>query len=587
MKPGQVMALAGTVATVVATWPLTWPGEALVQQNVDGYGSAWLIWRAGTAEGLEHLLWIDTLLYAGVAPLLAHLGPVSGFHVASWLGVAMGVWVSEWVAHHRFEVPRPASLAAGLAFGLSPLAGTALTEGHAPMLLGTGLPLLLGALLATPDGRRLRWALWVTLAGCLCALQSGYVGVLAAVLVGVVGAGLRRPLWAVALLASVPAWLYAQEALGGVGMDALLSARGRVAGLVSSVTAADNLAGVPPGADLVFYGVRAPLLWTLLVFGVVVPLVRRDRRCYPLVACGLLAVLLAFGDRIALTAFPGEHQQLRTGAPWGWIQHWVPLLDSFRFPSRFLWIWYLCAGLAAARSFAWLLPRRSGLLVLLLFAETTLVGMRPTAPRRTLAAIPSAYDVLTPEDRVLDVWPWFPESLALRLLNLSCYYQTGHGAQLPHDCLTVRASESPFRDQVEGLLPAMLRDDPPRALAVLAGRGVTHVALHLDAFSPSGQDRLRSRLSQWWGAPLAESRDGGEVVVLYRVRQARRHHLAEAVERPPKRLHLPARRCPEDGMCGNVATRPEPPRDPVPPWGLPALAGLLAGGLVVGRRRWR
>jgi len=580
VKPGLRMALWGLVATVIGTWPLASPGEALVQRNVDGYGSAWLVWRsAAEGLGLGHLEWIDTLLFGLVAPLLAPLGIVTAYHLVTFFGVLLAVLVTEQVAHHLFTVPRPASLAAGVAFGLSPLAGTAIAEGHGGMLLGAGLPLLLGALEWDPAGRRLRWALAVTAAGTICALQSGYFAVLAALVVLVYGGLRRRPLWLLALVAAAPAYYYVAFALGGLGLAEVTEATGRVSGLVATVATADNLAGIPPGFDQGFYHVRYPLLWTLLAFGLVVPLLRRERSDLPLLVCGVVAALLALGTRAQVTAFHGDFESMRTGAPWGWIRHWIPPLSLFRFPSRFLWIWYLCVGVAAARSLAWLLPRRTMTLVALVFVEAMVLGMRPLEPRQTLAAVPSAYEVLQPEDVVLDLWPWFPDSLALQLLNISCYYQTGHAAQLPYECLTIKTSDSPFRGQIDGLLPAILEDTPPRANAILAGGKVTHVAVHVDAFSPSGRARLRERLGTWWGRPIASSRDGGETVEIYRVRKGRRSPVTPL--QPTAGSEPLERGCPAHAMCRNGASMVLPSPDPVPLWVLPSLAGVLGLGFLL------
>jgi hypothetical protein len=566
----------------VGTWPLIWPAGGLVQRNADAYGSAWLIWAAGSQQTVQSLQWADTLLFGLFAYLAAPLGAVAGYHLLTLIGVLASVVVTEQVALRVFEVRRPASLIAGFAFGLSPLAGTGLAEGHGGLLFGVGLPLLLGALEVRPGNRPWRWAFLVVAAGCLCALQSGYFAVMAALVVAVYGAARRRPLWRIACVAVLPALAYWGVVFGGLDSA---SASERVTGLVSVSAAADTLAGIPPGFDLNWYHVRFPLLWTLLAFGLVLPLARREGPDVALVLVALCAVGLSLGDRAYLTTFPGEFAEMRTGSPWGWIRHWAPPLKLFRFPSRFLWVWYLAGGMAAARLASWLLPGRSGWLVALVAGETLLVGMRPLEPRRTLAQVPSAYQVLEPEDTVLDLWPWYPNSISLPVLNINCYYQTQHEARLPYPCLTVSTPQSPLRAQVDGLVAAILANSPTRAMAIMQKDGISHVAWHSDAFETESRARVGRVLEHWWGPRLAKSRDGGETIVMYRV------GTAEPAPESPRSLPIePAqvdRNCPDYAMCRVRPTTVVEPPDPLPLVVLPAMAGvgLLLLPLAVRRRR--
>jgi len=560
--------------TVVGTWPLAWPDGALVQRNADAYGSAWLIWSAGTQDVAATLEWADTLLYGLLAPLVAPLGAATGYHVLTLLGVFLSVAVTERVAHQIFEVRRPASLIAAIAYGLSPLSGTGLAEGHGGLLFGPGLPLLFGALERRPGSRPWQWAGWVTAAGCLCALQSGYFAVMAGLTVGVYGGARRRPLWRIVPIALGPALVYWVVVFGGLDPS---SAADRVSGLVSTFSALDTLAGVPPGFDLAWYHIRHPLLWTLLAFGAALPLARREGPDTALVLVGVTAVVLSLGERAYVTTFPGEFSDLRTGSAWGWIRHWASPLKLFRFPTRFLWIWYLAAGLGAARLAAWLLPGRAHWLVALVLGETLLVGMRPLEPRRTVAAIPSAYDALTPQDTVLDLWPWYPNSVSLQVLNISCYYQTRHQAQLPFSCLTVSTPQSPLRTQVDGVVAALLANAPDRALEVLAQDDITHVAWHSDAFEQDGREDVGRILEHWWGPPVARSRDGGETIVLYRAGPAEPAPERPSVTASPDAAVLDDN-CPSYAMCRVRPGGSAEPGDPLPLWVLPVTA---AGGLIL------
>lgn len=569
--------------TVVGTWPLVWPAGGLVQRNADAYGSAWLIWSAGTQDVAGTLAWADTLLFGMLAPLAAPFGAATGYHLLTFLGVLVSVVVTERVAHQVFDVRRPASLIAAGAYGLSPLVGTGLAEGHGGLLLGPGLPLLFAALERRPAQTPWRWAGWVVGAGTLCALQSGYFAVMAALVVGVYGGARRRPIWRIAPLALGPALVYWIVVFGGLDPSA---ASERVSGLVSTFTTLDTLAGIPPGFDLGWYHVRYPLLWTLLAFGVALPLARREGPDSALVLVALTAVVLSLGERAYVTVFPGSFEDLRTGSAWGWIRHWAPPLKLFRFPSRFLWVWYLAGGLGAARLASWLLPGRSHWLVALVLGETLLVGMRPLEPRRTLAEIPSAYDVLTPDDTVLDLWPWYPNSISLHVLNISCYYQTRHQAQLPFSCLTVSTPQSPLRTQVDGVIAAVLANSPERALEVLAQDGITHVAWHADAFERDGRLAVGRVLDAWWGPPLARTRDGGETIALYAVGPAEPAP-ARVAAQPTPGLSVDDN-CPSYAMC---RVRPETTAELGDPTPLALLPLMAAGGLLLlpfaARRRRR
>ena len=555
---------------VLASWPLARPAGQLVQRNADGYGSAWLVWRLGEGGSLGDLQFVDTLLFGLLAPLVAPFGPALGYHLVTLLALVLGVVVAERVAARVFGSPWPASLVAGLAFGLSPLAGTALAEGHGGMLLGAGLALLLGALEREPGERPWRWAALVTLAGCLCALQSGYFGVMAALVVGVYGGLRRRPVHRVALLAAAPAAAYVVYVLGTEAM-ALEAIAMRVGDRIAPAATADSLAGVPPGMGLAWYHVRFPLLFGLLALGGLLPLLRGQGPDRALALTGLVAVALSFGAEARLTVFSQAFQEQAIGAPWGWLTWAFAPLGLFRFPTRFLWVWYLCGGMAAARLVGWLVQSRGRwLLTAVVFAELLVLGMRPWEPREVPAEVPSAYEVLRDEHVVLDLWPWYTDSLSLPLLNLSCYYQTAHAADLPYPCLTVASRTSPLRSRVDAMVAAVMDDDPSRARTIVKADGITHIAWHPDAFPPEGRKRMQDVLKRWFGFPLATSRNGGELVVLWAVRSG-----YAATESPVAPWPEPG-----DGTCASCldaveAAPPTTPRDPVPPWTL-----LLAGALL-------
>ncbi len=522
--------LAALAAALVGTWPMAAAGGALVQRNFDGFGSAWLLWFLGQGTG-ELPGRLDTLLFVGVGRLaVAVLDPAAAYHLVTMLGVGLSFAATALVASRVFAAGPVAALVAGLAYAWSPLAGTALVEGHGGWLLGPGLPLLIGALAAASDGRPWREAGLVVGAGVLCALQSGYVAVMAGVAVLVVGGLLRRSLWRIGLLAlpcaALYAWLVlpdAQAQEGGVRAWAWYL--DMVAAMPPSDHATlDTLLGDPPGAGLMLRHVRHPMGYGLLAGGLVVPLLRRDRLGLVMAALGLAGLVLALGPRLLATALPGS-PTLASSLPYAWLVAAAPPLSLFRFPVRFLWLWYAAMGLGTARSLTWLSAggrRAPFLLGLAVVAEALLMGVRPWESRTTRADAPSALQALQPGDVVYDLWPLHAPGhpLSLQLKELTCWYQVEHGAGLPVPCLDVQVDQAPLYGLHRTVAQALL-DDGERPPRDLDDAGVTAVAWHPDAFSVESRARVLATATRWWGRPVAASTDGGEALVLWRHAPAR------------------------------------------------------------------
>jgi hypothetical protein len=518
--PGREWGLAATICLVLAVvicWPMATSG-ALVQRNFDGYGSAWLLFQLSSGRGMAELL--DTWLFAALGtPLALLLGPARAYAVATIIGLwSMGL-ATWWTARGPFGLPALPAGVAALAVMANPLVGSALAEGHGGILVGPGLPLLLGTLHRPASARPWRWALWVTGAAGLCALQSGYFAYLAAALIPLWCAWTRRPLWRVLALLALPTAAFAVATLlqtrGVDGGDSWAWYRWHLGALPPpAVVSLDRLAGRPPGADALLHGTRVGLIFGLLVLGVVVPLLRGDRTARGLALLGLVGVALALGPELRVSCDPGS--TLALPLPLGWLAKLLPSLALFRLPARALWLYYLAAGLGAA----WVVAsfRRSALAwgaAGLLLLELMVQGARPWEPRTTLAQVPSAYGQLESDDIVLDLWPPFgaehPQGVVLK--ELSCFYQTGHGRRLPMACLTVQLGESPLLELNQQLHRALLQPHsaPPHL------RCVSAVAWHPDAFTPAQRSTMARQLEAWWGDPAARSADAGERVVVYRV----------------------------------------------------------------------
>jgi hypothetical protein len=582
----------------VATWPLIWPGEALIQRRFDGYGSVWILWSLGSSapESLS-TAHVDTQVFAFLGSLLARfLGPIKAFHLYSFLAIWASFVAAERAAAKAFEVSQPASFLAGVVYALGPLTGTAISEGHGGML-GPFLPLLLLALCASAQ-RPWRWAAVVSLAWFGCALQSGYFGVMGVLLVlgwCVLESRPWRPLLAVMLL---PAGLFL-ALFSGDGLTATLATDpggGALERIGQGATDLSSLAGMPEKEEWMRGYRRHGLLWTLFALGVVLPLGRSSRKDRGLALFALVAVILSLGP--ALRAHTGEPALI--SLPWWRVVEVHPALALFRFPDRMLWLYFLLAGVAAARSVEWLSRGRRGpgaVLLSLVLAETLLTGTRPTEARGTTAEIPSAYAVVTEGERVLDLWPAHGphHSQAMDYRSISCFYQVGHGGDLLRPCvpddLVTDAQRRLGNTVLSKLVESSASPGDGGALPVLRGAGVDLVALHADAFSGESGLRVQQGLDAILGAPLSSSRDGGEFVTIYRVEggsdapQEPADTSLESGLRVEALQELGPGRPPTAATTGIRRNQPLPPPSRGDfPWRLPLLT-VLCGGAVIGLGR--
>lgn len=523
---------AAVLLGVAGTWPML-PAlfeNTLVQANFDGYGSGWLLWALGPG-GAARPARIDTFAFAATGALLARLvAPWTAYHLATLLGTVLSFLAAAGVAVRVLGAGLAGGIVAGAAYALGPLAGTAVAEGHGGWLLAPGLPLLIGALLWAPDPARGGgpWtrALLATLAGSLCALQSGYTAVMAGLTVLLLTARDPAQLARIAALSVLPALAYAALVLPDAqdGVAGALPWSWYVDQLAalppSDVATLDTLLGAPPGAGLVLHGARHALGAGLLTGGLLLPLLRRDRVGLRLAALGGVGLLLALGPALVTTAVEGGPAALGP-LPFALAVAAAPPLALFRFPVRFLWLWTAAMGLGTARSLRWLqgrAPVLAALLGLTVLVESLLLGMRPAEPRTTRADFPSAHQALGPADVVLELWPLHAPGhpLGLELKELGCWGQLHHPAQLPVPCLDVAVDRAPLYPLQRALAQALVAGGPPPP--ELDDFGITAVAWHADATRPALAPRLAEQLAAWWGPPVAETTDGGEHVRLYRRR---------------------------------------------------------------------
>ncbi len=604
-----VFAFFVAVATAWS-WPMARLDDAaLVTRHFDLYPSVWLLARApATWPDLWHdasawpvgesLARVDSYVLLALGWVLRPL--LSGVQVAAlvaWLGPAVGAWAAERTAHRTFGVTRPASLLAGLAYGFSGVAATAVLEGHVYHLLAPWLPLLLGEIGSptAPAGRPAfaqgaRAGLWWALA----LWSTAYFGILGAGLValGALRHGFTREgtvdrhlgTLAVALPAGVAyVALFAQGgAWAGSGDDP--------AGVWKAGAATlGSLAGWSDALDVHQHSIGAPLGFVTLTLLVMAPLVLgRQRGWRMLLAVAAIALLLALGRELRVFLEP-------EGAWWpGALVAELPGASWFRFPVRFTWLYALCGGVVAARVLGALgagAARWPVLVTLALALGDVLVGQAtPLRLRAQLATVPSAY-AHAPADRpVLDLFAGASDGssveVELWVRALGCYYQSRHARPILEVCIGTDV-ESP-RERVArwwmaGLLDS--RTDPSDNAARLARLGVGAVALHADGFRPADRAALVAGMTALWGAPH-ESTDGGAHVLLWALPATgapeRPTALAEwrRIEQEDARWDVAARSADRKvhddagGAAGRSVPPPPsapqgPPRGPPPPGGQP------------------
>ena len=524
MSPRQEVWVGGVVmllAAVIFTQPAAWSGSgALVGRHFDLQGTVWLISAAprfgpggldllsGLPEGARYAR-LDSWTLAALARALSWLDPV---RVHNALQV-LGVWLSAWAAE-RFAAAlgarAPASWLAGLSYGMSGLAASALLEGHVYHLLDPFLPLCAWAWWRASrlDGRAIHGAL-AALGFGAALLTTAYHGVVAAVLVVVIGAA---SLWRRELRA-VPAGVAALGALafGLPYVFVFLGAPDEVA-VSAPVPAAGLLAFTPPSAELdrIGHSLSAHLPATTLALASLCPFLLREhlgwRRLW---LAGAACAVLALGPSLsppqgAVAALPAAALQLIEGGA------------LLRFPVRFAWGCSLLWGALAARAAMALgarLPAAPFVLIALMVVDLGYWGGMPGRQRSQPAGAPSAY---AGEGPVLDLLPEHmgrQDELSAQLQALVCSYQVWHRRPIADDCVTPFPDRNPRIALSRGLVAAAARGE---GAAYLRARGFVAVALHPDLFAAGDRARLLTQLGALDPAP-AISLDHGEKIVVYTI----------------------------------------------------------------------
>lgn len=515
-------ALAPVVYALCAlAW--TWPAAgsaALFGRRPDAAGTVWFIdaadrlarslsdpmtgWPAGA-----HYARPDSWVLLGVGLLTDGLDPVRVHAGVAIGGLVLSAWAAESFAR-EVGARAPWSLIAGFAYAFGGLAATAWVEGYVYHLADPWLPLL-GRFLwrAGRAGGRPADELLAALAFALTLLTTAWHGLGACLLAGGLGlAGLRGGrsaslFWGLALPILLGyAWL-----LGGSG---------------SGEAVAAGVESLP--ARLLAHS--APT-WSIDIDG-------RSQTAF--VAPTMIA--LFFASPRLLQGQSGWRGIALTGLvalaaavlPWS-PAYWLPYAPEFllkplnaftaavmRFPERIGWTWLLCGGVVAARAATALAGQagpRTGVLLLSALVEV-FAGVRlPWRQGEAPGGVPSAY--LQAEGPVLDLWPEdvSPEpGWDLRVTNLGCFYQAGHGRPIADHCILTPGVESPRARLGRWAHDRLRAGDGAGVRAALAELGFSTLAVHPDLYPPGERARLAAALAAVDPAPV-RSTDQGEHVVAY------------------------------------------------------------------------
>lgn len=523
--------LALLLLAIAWTWPAAAAGDQwLVGRFFDLPGTVWFI-DASPRLGLDlHdplTGWPQGLTYARpdsytllTVSALASALPAGFLH---GLLQVIGVWLSAWAAEafaRSLGAEAPWSWIAGLAFGFSGLAATALLEGHAYHVLNPWMPLFaLCWLRATSAGGRWFHGLLTGLFFCLTALTTAYLGVAAAVLaLGFAAGGLLRlrgaSPWAPALIAAGVVAAFSAWYLRGFGGAPPglpgYDADSRVLYLIGNATTLAELLTPLPSVDRFQHAASATFGATALALALFAPALARDGRLIIVGITGFAALILSMGPWLVL----GERW---IPLPMSLVAE-LPAVDLLRHPRRLAWGFALCAGALGAVC-ATQIARKVGnkALLLLLFAliDAFLIVDMPRRQRTRVAAAPSAY---AGEGAVLDLFPTQPGmtyELNAWTQALACQYQVSHRRPIVDDCVATRVDENPRVALGQQLIGALLVGDLRTTRQRLRDAQISAVALHGDFFHPADRSRLAAALSRLDPAP-AESKDGGEHLLVYR-----------------------------------------------------------------------
>jgi hypothetical protein len=505
------------------TWPaLIAGGDRAVGRHFDLSGTIWSLSAIprllpDLTDGLTawpigaNYTAFDSFMLIPFGYLLQWVDPVQ---LHSWLAI-VGVGSSAWAAEHfarALGARRPWSLIAGLTFGFSGLAATALLEGHVYHVIDPWLPLFALYWWKTCDRSGTnRDGLLAGLFFVLTLLTTAYLGVAAAIIAigfaagGLGRAGLRLSPVASAAAAAVPAslvllWGIIDHSGGPESTHRILLGSAQIS----------NLSMATPEIDRASHSVAAGLGGVAFALTWLAPAILRPGRWKVLFWTGAGAFLLSFGPVLALSP-ETTLVALPTYPLWD-----LPVLGHIRFPMRLLWAWLLCSGvLAALVATSLARQRRAGWLVgLALIHAFGFVGL-PLRQSSMLASTPSAYGQID-EGAIFELVPTGADpsgEFDNWMSATSCLYQTDHGRGIAENCVALPVQQNPRMKLSKWVEGRLLEGKAELVRDTLEGLGFGGMAWHPDLYSLGDRTRLGKTLSLWSGAE--KTVDGGEHIWLY------------------------------------------------------------------------
>ena len=521
--PSWLLPAIWTLLATAWTWPALIGGAVhSVGAHFDSFGTIWSIsatprlmpdmFDSLTAWpiGADHRAF-DSFSILPAAYLLKSIDPVKVHALLGLFGVAASAWAAELFAH-RLGARRPWSMIAGLTFGFSGLAATALLEGHVYHVMNPWLPLFglywwqaCGAKGTIKDGL-LSGVFFV-----LTLLTTAYLGVAASIIAGgfFVGSLARREMQArVAASALVVVAPFVYAVLLGISAN---SVGGESIHRIILGSAQFGNLGIPtPEIDRAGHSVAAGLGGLSFALAFLAPVILRGGRWRTLYWTAGFALLMAFGPVLGIDP-DTQILPLPTYPLWD-----LPVLGQLRFPIRLLWAWLLCSGVLASLAASELASHpRARFLLILAFVHAFLFVALPFRQVMNLATTPSAYSG-APEGAILELMSSGADPSGEYdnwTSATSCLYQTDHMRPISEDCVGLPVQKNP-RMKIQQWVEDRLREgDAETVKEGLESMGFGAIAWHPDLYSRGDRKRMQFALRNWPSPTV--SMDGGERIWLY------------------------------------------------------------------------